>query len=257
MAKKLVAPVYSVYKLTFQSGRTYIGFHKQTKVEDNYVTSSSYYKKNPNDKLISREILIETLDEFAAMFLETWCILSDKAYNKDMNVNKNLGCFYHRFSYAYLTPEQKRAAVIKQKETMSKWSDEKRSVFRENISKAQKKRFKENPMPSEVRNRISVGIKKYFANLSDEEKQKRSKKKSESAKKRMNSLTAEEKETLLRNAHNSQKKKVICVETGAVFDSIKDALNWAGLKYNFEISRSANDTSGKCASGGYHWRWLK
>ena len=62
MAKKLVAPVYSVYKLTFQSGRTYIGFHKQTKVEDNYVTSSSYYKKNPNDKLISREILIETLE---------------------------------------------------------------------------------------------------------------------------------------------------------------------------------------------------
>ena len=52
MAKKLVAPIYSVYKLTFQSGRTYIGFHKQIKVKDDYVTSSSYYKKNPNDKFI-------------------------------------------------------------------------------------------------------------------------------------------------------------------------------------------------------------
>lgn len=257
MAKKLVKPIYSVYKLTFSSGKTYIGYHKQTKENDTYITSSSYYKNNPNDIVISREILIETFDDFAASFLETWCILSDKAYNGQNNVNKNLGNYYHRFSYGFLTEEQKKTARERFHNSVSKRSEEDIERIKINMSNGQKKRFKENPMPSEMRNKISVGHKKYFANLSDEEKQKQSKKKSKSAKRRMNSLTAEEKETLLRNAHNSRKKKVICVETGAVFDSVKDALNWAGLKYNFEISRSANDTSGKCASGGYHWRWLK
>lgn len=254
MAKKLVKPIYSVYKLTFQSGRTYIGFHKQIKVEDNYVTSSSYYKKNPNDKLISRETLIETLDEFAAMFLETWCILSDKAYNKNMNVNKNLGCFYHKFSYAYLTPEQKRAAVIKQKETMSKWSDEKRATVSEKRSKAQKKRFKENPMSSEMKSRISALRKDYFANISDEEKQKQSKKKSESAKRRMNSMSAEEKNIFLHNAHDSLKKRVLCVETGITYNSVKEAITHLGITGS--VAHSANDPRGKATVGGFHWRWL-
>ena len=52
--------VYYVYKLTFQSGRTYIGMHKQKSEKDNYITSSSYYHNHPEDKIVKREILISS-----------------------------------------------------------------------------------------------------------------------------------------------------------------------------------------------------
>lgn len=82
MADKLVELVYYVYKLTFQSGRTYIGMHKQNFVEDDYITSSSYYQKHSKeDPLLKKEILIESKDEFAISFLETWCILSVEEIN--------------------------------------------------------------------------------------------------------------------------------------------------------------------------------
>lgn len=96
MSNQLVSPLYYVYKLTFKSGKTYIGLHIQRKSNDNYVTSSSYYKKHPEDIIISRDILIFCKNEDQLSFMETWCILSDKAYNGQNNVNRNLGAFIHR-----------------------------------------------------------------------------------------------------------------------------------------------------------------
>lgn len=124
MSNQLVIPIFYVYKLTFKSGKTYIGSHKQIKEQDNYVTSSSYYSRHHNeDPLIKREILIKVESQYQMDFLETWCILSDKAYNKD-NVNYNLGNFFHRFSTAYHTEEEKQAAIKKRKLTMSRKSPE-------------------------------------------------------------------------------------------------------------------------------------
>ena len=124
MSNQLVTPVFYVYKLTFKSGKTYIGCHKQIKERDTYITSSFYYLRHHNeDPLIKREILIEVENQYQMDFLETWCILSDKAYNKD-NVNYNLGNFFHRFSTAYHTEEEKRAANEKRKLTMSRKTPE-------------------------------------------------------------------------------------------------------------------------------------
>lgn len=99
MSNQLVSPLYYVYKLTFESGKSYIGCHIQRKQNDDYITSSSYYKKHPEDKIISRDILIFCKSPEEMNFLETWCILSDKAYNGKNNVNYNLGnfvcCFKH------------------------------------------------------------------------------------------------------------------------------------------------------------------
>ena len=81
---------YYIYKLTFESGVTYIGSHVE-KEPDNYITSSSYYKKHLlDDKLISREILIETKDLFQMDFLESMAIIQDRCNSKN-NVNGNLG----------------------------------------------------------------------------------------------------------------------------------------------------------------------
>lgn len=50
----------------------------------------------------------------------------------------------------------------------------------------------------------------------------------------------------------SIKREVICVETGEVFDSIKDACN----KYGLQISLIWKCCNGKQqTTGGYHWRY--
>lgn len=135
MSNQLVTPVFYIYKLTFKSGKTYIGSHKQTKERDTYITSSSYYLRHHNeDPLIKREILIEVESQYQMDFLETWCILSDKAYNKD-NVNYNLGNFFHRFSNAFRTEEEKRVIVEKVKAGLAALSPEEKQRMVENCKK--------------------------------------------------------------------------------------------------------------------------
>lgn len=51
-------------------------------------------------------------------------------------------------------------------------------------------------------------------------------------------------------------KKVICVETGDIFESERQAARWAGLKYNHIGSCIENKRSYK-TSGGYHWRYAE
>lgn len=135
MSNQLVTPVFYVYKLTFKSGKTYIGSHKQTEERDTYITSSSYYLRHHNeDPLIKREILIEVESQYQMDFLETWCILSDKAYNKD-NVNYNLGNFFHRFSNAFRTEEEKRYFAEKVKAGLAAMSPEEKQRMVKNCKK--------------------------------------------------------------------------------------------------------------------------
>lgn len=51
------------------------------------------------------------------------------------------------------------------------------------------------------------------------------------------------------------KKKVICVETGEVFDSIADAARAKGIKYKTNISGVAKGKYETC--GGYHWKYYE
>lgn len=90
------SPIFYIYKVTFESGATYIGQHKQIKLNDKYITSSSYHKKHPEDAIINREIIIYTDSQDKANFLETFLILNDKAYSPN-NVNYTLGGFILRF----------------------------------------------------------------------------------------------------------------------------------------------------------------
>ena len=52
------------------------------------------------------------------------------------------------------------------------------------------------------------------------------------------------------------RKKILCVETGVVFDSIKDAENWVGVKGS-RISSVCNLKRGCKTCGGYHWRYAE
>lgn len=89
---------YYIYKLTFQSGATYIGEHLEKRPNDKYITSSKYFRDNLGiDPLIKREILIELKDEETMHLMETICIMQDKRDNPK-NVNGNLGAYVFKYS---------------------------------------------------------------------------------------------------------------------------------------------------------------
>lgn len=139
MSNQLVSPLYYVYKLTFESGKTYVGLHIQRKLNDNYITSSSYYKNHPEDAIIKREILVYCNDKESLSFMETWCILSDKAYNGRNNVNYNLGAFIHRMCGNGHKPSEET---------------------RRKMSESQKAYNKAHPHTDEYRKKMSESCKK-------------------------------------------------------------------------------------------------
>ena len=54
------------------------------------------------------------------------------------------------------------------------------------------------------------------------------------------------------NIEYSQAKKVICLETGQVFDSVRKACEWAGIKGGIvECCKGKGKTA-----GGYHWEYV-
>ena len=91
---------YYIYKITFQSGRTYVGQHTERKANDKYVTSSTYYKRNPNDLITNREVLLEVSDKETLNIMETICIMADKRDN-DLNVNGTLGGMVLKYCYTW------------------------------------------------------------------------------------------------------------------------------------------------------------
>lgn len=108
-----------IYKITFEDGSTYIGEHIQYKDKDDYVCSSSYYKQGHTVK--TREILIDDIKDRATLdFLETVCILEDKA-SSCKNVNGNLGNFVYNHPYNIGKPRD------------YKWSNETREKFRKSM----------------------------------------------------------------------------------------------------------------------------
>ena len=88
---------FYIYKLTFRNGCTYIGKHHQKKDFDQYITSSSYYKKH-KDLLEKREIILEVKDIETLDIMETICILGDSAEN-ELNVNYNYGAWLNKSKF--------------------------------------------------------------------------------------------------------------------------------------------------------------
>lgn len=62
------------------------------------------------------------------------------------------------------------------------------------------------------------------------------------------------KETLERMA-NQNKVKVVCVETGVVYNSVIEAADAVGIKCSSHISQLCKGTSRCSTCGGYHWKY--
>lgn len=58
-----------------------------------------------------------------------------------------------------------------------------------------------------------------------------------------------------RRGNHPEAKKVVCVETGMIFDCLLDAAEWCGLKTRAHIGSCCNNK--RKSAGGYNWRWLE
>lgn len=90
-----------IYRLTFQSGKTYIGqrTYKGDDIDkDSYMGSSNYKKNNPDDVIIKKEIIISgDFDNFTLNLLETDSIIFEKIQKGNNCVNGTYGGLFYRF----------------------------------------------------------------------------------------------------------------------------------------------------------------
>lgn len=57
----------------------------------------------------------------------------------------------------------------------------------------------------------------------------------------------------VKGSKNPNSKKVLCIETEQIFNSMKEASEWIGVSYT-NISNCCNGKQKTC--GGYHWRYV-
>lgn len=135
---------FYIYKLTFESGATYVGQHTQRTLNDNYITSSSYFRRHPEDKLLKREILLDNLpDRERVNIMETICICADKAENPK-NVNYNLGGWlsmnFGGWNEGIPASEEQKRKISEKLKGRTPWNKGKTlsKEYREKISKGSK-----------------------------------------------------------------------------------------------------------------------
>ena len=104
---------FYIYKITLESGKTYIGSHIEKKENDGYNNSSRYIKRHPEDKIIKREILfyLPTLEQMNIM--ETITIISDKSESSN-NINGNYGNWLYNFHTKLDCPWNKNLKMSKE-----------------------------------------------------------------------------------------------------------------------------------------------
>lgn len=143
-----------IYRLTFQSGKTYIGqrTYKGDDIDkDYYMGSSNYKKNNPDDVIIKKEIIISgDFDNFTLNLLETDSIIFEKIQRGTNCVNGTYGGLFYRF-----------LPRIKGIYKPSKETIEKIKKSRRNVSK-------------EVNNRISNSVSQLWKDENYRNRQKES-----------------------------------------------------------------------------------
>ena len=241
---------YTVYKHTTPNGKVYIGITQQ-KPEDRWKNGRGYNKGQLFYKAVLKygwdnivhEILYENLSKEDACAKEMELIAKYKSNQREHGYNIQDGGLCAEPSEL---AKQKSSQAMKEKwqsedfrnTVISKMQGKKRSdAAKKNISEAQRKRF-ENPLERERISKNQQGKKR-----SEEAKRKTS----ETLKKRYEDI-----ENINRLIATHEGKRVICVETGEVFSSVRRA----SLKYNIShYSISEVCKGNRKSAGGYRWSY--
>ena len=222
-------PKFYIYRLTFESGSTYVGQHIQYKENDKYISSSSYFKNHPEDKLIKRDILIYLNDRDTLDIFETILICQDKAENPK-NVNYNLGQWnthFYRGGWNKGIPHSKehREKISKNSAHTPSWLKGK------HLDNATKEKISNS-----LKGRIPPNKGKKASEATKEKMSKSHKGKPHSAEWNKKVGDAQRgkpksREAVMNNRMSHQKyfKKVLCIEDNLEFDSMKACSRYYGV----------------------------
>ena len=209
---------YSVYKHTSPNGKVYIGITSR-KPEQRWSNGSGYAKNKHFTHAINKygwenikhEILFSDLTKEEACQMEIELIVKFKSNDR-------------RYGYNFGTGGEHGA-------TGSKWSEETRKNHMDAIFS------KPRNHTEEEKQKISIGVKKYF--------EQNPQKKRSSTKNRT------------KKSNKIWGKKIICVETGDVFTGAKSAADWAGIKNRQLIYFCCEGVGYHKTAGGYHWEYVE
>lgn len=249
---------YIVYRHTSPTGKIYIGItnqqpQKRWKNGLGYSDNPFFYNaiKKYGWENFTHEILYESLSAEDACRIEEELIAKHKSYEREYGYNIALGGEANKPTEQ---TKQKISLAVRskweneeyKKKTSQKMRGLKRSAEgRQNIGAAQKKRF-ENPEERKKVSEAQIGKKR-----TESAKQKTS----ESLKQYYANEENIERMRKIRAVSNRMAlgKKVLCVETGAVYETISDA----AAEMKIQHSNISYVCKGKRkTAGGYHWAYV-
>ena len=209
---------YSVYKHTSPNGKVYIGIISR-KPEQRWSNGSGYSKNKHFAHAINKYGWENIKHEilFSDLTKEEACKMEIELILKFKSNDR-------RYGYNFGTGGEHGA-------TGSKWSEETRKHHMDAIFS------KPRNHTEEEKQKISIGVKKHF--------EQNPQKKRSSTNKRT------------KNSSKIWGKKIICVETGAVFVGAKSAAEWAGIKTRKLIYFCCEGVGYHKTAGGYHWEYLE
>lgn len=232
--------MYCVYKHTSPNGKVYIGITAQNPLR-RWNSGKSYYKQRYFGEAIKKygwdnfkhEILFDDLTKEEACQKEIELIAKFKSNEREYGYNLSTG--------GEFGGKGARLSI----ETRQKMSQARKGEKNHNFGKHQTEEIKEKNRVAHLRE-----------NLSKETLEKMSKSNSGRFGSKHwnfgNKYTEKQREKLS-NAHEHQKKKVICIETGVVFESLSEASKMTNINRG-NISNVCTGRQEK--AGGYHWKYL-
>lgn len=242
---------YTVYKHTTPSGKVYIGITQQ-KPTDRWKNGRGYNKGQLFSKAIAKygwdnikhEILFQNLSKEDACEKEIEMIAK---YHSNISENG-----YNVLEGGICSPPSAEARKKSSEVMKAKWQD---ADFRENTCS----HMKGKKRSEKARENIGVAQRKRFENISEREmvsqRQLGTKRTEEAKRKTSESLKRhyEDAESIKRLIETHPGKKIMCLETGEVFGSIRRA----SVKYNIShYSISEVCKGNRKTAGGYRWSFL-
>lgn len=248
---------YTVYMHTAPNGKVYIGITKQ-EVRTRWANGKGYEKNSHFTNAINKygwdsfkhEVLLEGLTLEEACSEESRLIAEYKSYDRNYGYNKDFGGGVSRVREETKKKISKKAknrwkdSEYREKATSGMKGKKRSAESRKNISKAQKKRFESE----EERRKAGASM--------------RGKKHTEEQKKKISEsllefYSNEENLEALRAKRRAINKKihavkVVCIEKGKVYDSIRDASEELQIG-RANISACCRGRRKTC--GGYHWKY--
>lgn len=252
--------MYCVYKHTSPNGKCYIGMTKQLPEKRwqnglGYRTQTRFYRaiKKYGWDNFTHEILAQNLTLTQAEELEKQMILKYKSFDKNhgYNIERGGNCQKgfskeslekmkktmesREYKEKILATNAKRWRSPEAHEHMSKmFSGERNPMYGKKLSEEHRKAFIEAGRRAKRKPQTGENNSFYGKHHSDDTKSKISKANI--------------------GANSGRAKRVLCIETGVVFGSVKDAYRETGVHFS-SISKCCLGVSH--TAGGYHWKYFE